>query len=204
MTSGYYIWDNANNIFIPANDEPLEDIISVNSKAIMKLFSIDVGEYGASLGNSIQSLEENVLEQVDVLYERNDEDPYFTLEFHEPILGNDIDYIYVEAELDNNETPYIIGSDYNDFNRLDYFLTRHKYNDGLKLVAEWNDNSGGTFTMYADIENGKVLLPIGAGNRWLCNNHSNVIIWFEQDGNIIDAPKINGVNFYSVRGINIE
>ena len=54
-----------------------------------------------------------------------------------------------------------------------------------------------------DVENGKILLPIGAGTRWLCNKHSYVKMWFEQDGNIIKLPNINEIKPYRVRDINV-
>mgnify|MGYP007101908175 FL=1 len=204
MTSGQYIWDNTNSMFVQVNNQKQDDIINSNAKAIMSFYSGDVGEYGATLGNSVHSLAENVINKTNISYEQKDVDPFISIEFDQSIIGNDVDYIYVEAELDNVITPYILDGNYTEFNQLDYYLLRHKYNDGLKIVAEWDDNFGGKFTMYSDVENGKILLPIGAGTRWLCNNHSYVRIWFEQNGNIIHIPRLKEISLYKLRDIDIE
>ena len=117
---------------------------------------------------------------------------------------NDIDYIYISADVGDNYTPFEFGTDHTANNRLENLLMKHKFNPGLRCIMEWADQTGAVHIMYSEVENGKLLLPIGAGTGWLDQEHTYVKIWVEKDGERTKLPDLMEPGFYHVRDIVID
>ncbi len=202
MTGGYYKWNSEQKLFYPVKSESYDEVINSNSEAIMRMPSEEVGEYAASLGNSIESLSGNVLTETNPAYKVSSCRDKIHIIFDNGVQGNDVDYIFIEADIADSVTPILYDSEHQANNKLEYLLMKHKYNNGLKCVIEWT-TQGEIHTMSMEAENGRLLVPIGAGTGWLCNNHDDISIWFELDGQIIDTPNIDIIRYYRLRDLAI-
>lgn len=202
MTGGKYIWNNNDQLFYPAENMSLEAISSANSKAIMKMQAVDVGKYAASLGNSIETLE-NVLYENERSYNESLTEDELRVDFKGELSGEELDYLYVSGNVGEDYTAKIFGDNHTAKNVIEDRLMKHAYNSGLRCVIEWMDDAGGVHTMSSVAENGKLLIPIGAGTGWLCNDHKYVKIWFEKDGDRVSFPDEYQIRLFRVRDMSL-
>ena len=159
-------------------------------------------KFAAALGNSIEALEDNSLKEEQMKTSTEIVDNYLYINFDDTVDGNDVDYIYFDTDINQKITPYIMGDNHESNNKLEASLMKHGFNKGLRACLEWKDDVGNPHTIYTDAENGKLLFPIGAGTGWLCNGHSYVKIWFEQDGNVTGIPEKYDVKFYHQKDLD--
>ena len=202
MTSNQYIWDKEQSVFYPVEGQSVEEIRQCNANAIMRKQAGECEKFAASLGNSIDTLEKESLEETKIGYSSEIVDDYVYLKFDETVDGNDVDYINFNVDYEEVEAPYILGDSHIANNKIETMLMKRGINKGLRACIEWHDDVGNAHTIYTDAENGKLLFPIGAGTGWLCNGHSEVKIWFEQDGNVTDIPEKYDVKFYHQKDLD--
>jgi len=201
IAGGEYIWNSAEELFYPVNGESEDIIKESNSVAMAGMVTDYCGRYAASLGNSMDSLSD-VLTLRDLDYRMELTDGSFTdVSFSESVQGNDIDYIYLELAAEDKYTPLIMGSDHVVSNRIEDLLSKHEYNESQTVIVQWESNDGSVNQISSKVENGKLLVPIGAGVKWLSNDHSHLRIWCEDNGQIIGMPEIKNIEFYGVRDI---
>ena len=204
-TGGKYIWSGSDGLFYPVTDEDAQTIRAANSKAIASMPSVDVSRYAASLGNSLDSLQNVLTEQSQYVFNTVREADKLRLDFSEPLDGNAVDYIYFDIDVDKNAyTPFLYGSDHTAQNRVEDALMKHEYNAGVRVAVEWTDDTGAAVMQYAAVENGKILMPVGAGYGWLNNTHAHVFMWLEKDGAQISLPAVDSIGLYKARDLVIE
>lgn len=203
-TGGEYIWSEPDGLFYPVTNEDVQTIRAANSKAIASMPSVDVGRYAASLGNSIDSLQNVLTEQGQYGFSAVCEADQLRLEFDGPLDGNEVDYIYFDIDVDEDAyTPVLYGVDHAARNKVEDALMKHDYNAGTRVAVEWTDDTGTTDMQYAAVENGKLLMPVGAGNRWLNNTHGYVSMWLEKDGARIGLPAVDSIKLYKARDLEV-
>ena len=116
--------------------------------------------------------------------------------------------IYVELDVDtDNYNAFFWGRDDQDHeasNKLEDMLMKHNYNPELALELEWEANDGKMYTLGSSIQNGKLLIPVGSGIKWLNNYHANLNIWCMKGGEKVDLPEIKKIEFYSLRDIEVD
>ena len=79
---------------------------------------------------------------------------------------------------------------------------KKKYNDGMVVQLRWHDDSGELHLMNCAMSEGKLLIPIGAGLKWLFNQHNFISVYTYQNGDEIVTPEISNIRFLKVREIN--
>ena len=67
-------------------------------------------------------------------------------------------------------------------------LLKKKYNKGVAVIVEWQDENYESHRMRCELNEGKLLIPLGSGAKWLLHNHDNLSIWVEQDGEKVATP----------------
>ena len=204
VTGGGYIWSEEEQVFYPVQDQTKEEIEAANARVTAGMPSSYVGRYAASLGNSVESLHGVLNENVDIFYTVTAANDNYEIEFPRGLQGNEVDYIYLLADVGEDESYFVMGDEHTATNKLDKYLMKKDYNQGMEIVISWLDNKGTVHELRASAENGKLLLPVGAGTGWLCNDHSALKIWFEQNGERIKPPEMKEMRFYSARKIVID
>ena len=204
VAGGDYIWSKEEQIFYPVQDQKKEEIEAANGSVTVGMPSSNIGRYAASLGNSVESLHGVLDENADISYNLMTVNETYEIGFPQGLQGNDVDYIYLSADVGEEETYFVMGDGHTAANKLEKFLMKKDYNQGIEIAVSWLDNEGMVHEFRASAENGKLLLPIGAGTGWLCNDHFRVMIWFEQHGERVNLPEIKELRFYSARKIIID
>ena len=71
----------------------------------------------------------------------------------------------------------------------------------MTVRISWMDENAETHTMTCSMSEGKLLIPLGAGLKWLYNEHEFLNIQVLQDGNTINVPDINNIQFLKLREV---
>lgn len=204
-TGGRYIWSNTEQLFYPVRNEKADEIRLANSLVIASMPTYDAGRYAATLGNSLDSLQNVLTNQEQFTYSVRYEEGSIRLDFNDILDGNTIDYIYLDLNINReNYTAFLMGTNHIARNKLEAALMKHEFNSGLYIVAEWQDDKGEWKSMKALVENGKILMPIGAGVGWLNNYHSHILISLYKDGIKLALPEINELELYRVRDLAMD
>lgn len=203
VSGGDYVWSDSEQLFYPVKDESIDQIRENNANAMAGMATYDTGKYAASLGNSIGTLDE-VLTEKKVSGNTHDDEDSYRVDFYEVIDGNEIDYIYLSLDVDESYRAFLMGDDHTSNNWIENALMKHEYNEGMCVVVEWQAQDGNVYNLRSKMENGQLLIPIGAGVKWLSNNHSYIRIWCEKEGQKIGMPAIEDIRYYSVRELRLD
>lgn len=207
LTSGDYIWNNDLRLFIP-NDGSVtrEQILEANKTIDLSLESADVGRVAGSFGTSMDSLEP-------IFTELNNTNSIVAngkstdIIFEEAFDGNQADYMYIEfADMDINYSymQFIYNGEIlrdDVTSPLTKALMKKEYNPGMNVTVTWSDEAGAEHSMACSMDEGKLLVPLGAGRGWLLNEHSNVRITVAQDGENINVPDITSIRLLKLREV---
>lgn len=199
LTSGYYIWNEGDHLLYPTDGQSQQEILKANSNAVAELHTYS-DKVAASLGNSLSSLQK-VLTKVDVAYEQSGNGLDARYSFLTPLQGNDADYIYIELDVSKEHNAFIMGEEHAAKNSLERKLMKHDFNSGMNLIVEYQADDGNMYQFNSMLENGKLLVPIGGGMKWLCNSHAYITLRTLRDGQVVAMPNVSKLEFYSLRSI---
>ena len=229
VTSGDYIFDNDARLFIP-NDGSFsrEEILQQNENINLNLSTEaeEIGDVAGSFGSSMDTLMD-VFTERDYDYSiigtvdagaitqdaseqsesnRDGEDYTVLLDFAEEFDGNDADFMYIEFEDMTDNYGYALYSYHNpvfhnDASKLAKSLMKKIYNDGMTVTVSWQSEAGEEFSMTCNMDEGKLLLPLGAARGWLLNDHDELSIVVKQDDEVIHIPAIKDIKMLKAREV---
>ena len=91
--------------------------------------------------------------------------------------------------------------DIHNFNRIFY---KKIYNPDVRVKVGYNvEGDEREFAITAAFSKGKLLIPLGAANRWLLNTHSEFRIYVYDNGQPITSKKIKKVELLHLRELDI-
>ncbi|MBP3263349.1 hypothetical protein, partial [Pseudobutyrivibrio sp.] len=210
VTSGEYTFDNENvRLFIPnVGGVAKEDILEQNKNINLYLSyeTDDLGLIAGSFGSSMESLEP-VFTEKDYGYELNENEEGVSVDFASAFDGDDADFMYLEFDTDLSKCRYglynnhFIEYDDEDASQLSKSLMKKFYNDGVKVVVSWKNDAGEIITSSCDMDEGKLLFPLGAARGWLLNSHSSISISVMVGDEVIATPKITELRMLKLREV---
>ena len=210
VTSGEYTFDNENvRLFIPnVGGAKKEDILEQNKNINLYLSyeTDDLGLIAGSFGSSMESLEP-VFTEKDYGYELNENEEGVSVDFASAFDGDDADFMYLEFDTDLSKCRYglynnhFIEYDDEDASQLSKSLMKKFYNDGVKVVVSWKNDAGEIITSSCDMDEGKLLFPLGAARGWLLNSHSSISISVMAGDEVIATPKITDLRMLKLREV---
>lgn len=203
MTSGEYYWDAGTETFMPNNGKyTLGEVNALNNGYESENTYYYMGKNASSWGNSMDSLEE-IFTEPELEYETSYADGKVNVSFSQELYGNDADFIYLEFDgMDQNYDYTLFGYSYEVSQAADglckYFM--HKsYNTGMTVKASWTDDDGNSYSVDCTMGEGKLLIPLGAGSKWLLNKHDSLTLTVYQDRAQIELPTISDLRFLKLR-----
>ena len=81
-------------------------------------------------------------------------------------------------------------------------LMKKKYNDGMVVQLRWLDDNSEIHTMNCAMSEGKLLIPIGAGLKWLFNQHNFISVYTYLNDEEMVTPEITNIRFLKIRELN--
>ena len=206
LASGEYYWNADTREFYPNNGlYTRAEIIDQNKNILIAWDGMDVGKTSSSWGLSMKSLERIFTEYI-ISYKMQRSGSGVMIELSEPIDGDSADFVYIEfAGMDQNYVSTLFDLNSEVIQEDSYLaknLMKKKYNDGMVVQLRWHDDNGELHLMNCAMSEGKLLIPIGAGLKWLFNQHNFISVYTYQNGDEIVTPEISNIRFLKVREIN--
>ena len=203
MTSGEYYWDADLWDFIPNNGKYTnEEVIAINKRCGITYENLNIAKTASSWGASMGTLMK-LFTIPDIDYNIRTENNTTLIEFTEPINGNTADFVYIEfANMEENYeyTLYNLSGEFvQKEDWLSKYLMKKNYNPNMIVNVGWQDENSDFHTITCNMSKGKLLIPIGAGARWLNNQHSYISIQLLQDNVDITMPEITEIKFFKIR-----
>ena len=206
ITSGKYIWLAEERQFIPNDGQyTKKDIVNQNKNIDISWNDIDLGKTAGSWGASMNSLSDIFLD-VDMQYTIESEQNKMTINFQEAFDGDTADFIYIE--FNNMDINYeytlfnLAGEIAQPDSKWGKYLMKKNYNPNMSVCIEWEDDNKETHTMRCLMNKGKLLIPLGAGLKWIYNQHNYIKISVYQGENEIMVPSIQNIRMLKLREAN--
>ena len=208
VTSGDYYFYNDARLFYP-NDGSLskEEVWQLYKDISLNLSTEaeEVGDVAGSFGTSLESLMP-VFTERDYEYQLDDNGESLEVDFAEEFDGNDADFMYIEFEGVADNFDYALYSYhdpvfYPNESSIAHSLMKKIYNDDMTVTVTWTSDTGEEFSMTCNMDEGKLLLPLGAARGWLLNNHSDVMISVSQNDEVIAMPEISDIKMLKLREV---
>ncbi len=207
MTSGEYVWNEERGRFEP-NDEGLdyESVVALNQNSLTAIEGRDLVGCPDSLGSSMETLME-IFDTVDVAYSVASEDTSYRLELNENLYGEDADYLYLEFETDPEDVAsvtynYATAIEQENASDLLQKLTHTVNSPDQYVTVTYLDEDQNTHTLNAKMGDGKLLISLGSGNRWLLDSHMELYINVKKNDILIEIPSIKDVKFLKLREVS--
>ena len=202
ITSGEYIWDPVNEFFVPNKDN--KDI-HIYNKSIPSAEVQNFGYGPSSFGLSYDSLKD-IFTLKTLRYDIVENESGFDLHFSEYVNGEDVDYMYIDFQLDKDDLSYskynmgglIVASKSNP----EKFFYKKTLNRDVQVEITYDiQGESSKPKIICAYSKGKILVPLGAGKNWLLNKHLKLSISVKKNNNIL-LPKLNQVDLLQLRKVN--
>lgn len=214
MTSGEYVYNPKDNLFEP-NKKGIdsEEIKRKNSEAILansNYENYNLSKIAGSWGSSMETLKP-IFENVPLEYDLKEEDIGVRITFDKEIDGDEADFLYLEVGNLSNQVSHVAlnqgAEEPIDISGYEYgkalFKEKNNPDDSISIV--WSDEQGHLYTMNCEMDEGKLLIPLGAGKGWLLNNHGDIRItqfkMLYDYKQTIEIPQIVNLKFLKLREI---
>lgn len=206
LASGEYYWDAGAWQFIPNNKSYTHDeIIEQNKNNEIAWNDMDLGKTASSWGSSISSLEK-LFTDPNITYNIRSEGNGVIVDFIESFDGDTADFLYLDfADMETNYeyTLYNLSGEFaQKESSPEKFLMKKNYNPNMTVQIRWQDDNKETHTINCKMSKGKLLIPLGAGAKWLFNQHNNISIYVYQSGNEITIPTISEIRMLKLQEID--
>ncbi len=204
VASGEYMWDPENRNFKPvAEGTDIESVYEINRTEDISKNNTKTGKVPSSWGSSMKSLE-NIFAEPEIMITEKRYRDCVDLTFDKTVYGNDADFIYLEFKGMDSEYTYALEDKHMDENLENpkgpfKYMMKKIYNPGTVVKVEWTDNDGNTHSMESNMGKGKLLIPLGAGSRWLLDDHNEIRVSVRKDGNEDIVPEISECRLLKLR-----
>ncbi len=207
LTSGKYRWHSDKKMFLPKEPSmSLQEALAYNRTASFIDSFLNLGMTPSSWGLSMDTLYPR-FSKLSNSFNIHAYPQDWIVVFDTPLLGNDADFLYLEFP--NQDQVY----EYTLFDMKGWkqvrdpllpFLFKKHYNPGVTVRIQWLDNEGNPYMIEQDMGQGKLLIPLGAGARWLLDTHTELIIGVYKNGEPIAFPPLQKMLFLKLQEPSYE
>lgn len=203
MTSGEYVWSEEKGCFVPNNESAAPgQVREIHKRLSLCQEGLNVGKCAGALGLSRNSLMQ-IFTEKEIAFTVKKADKSVQAVFQNAIDGDEADYMYLEfADMDKDYqyTLYqLSGEQKQEEGVFAKHLMKKCYNPGKLVRISWMDDFGVEHSMYCEMNQGKLLVPLGAGAGWLLHKHTQLQIRVIQDGLETALPEITEIQFLKLR-----
>lgn len=208
VTSGEYVWNDEARLFLP-NDGSLskEEVLALHKNIDLSYDDgIPLGRTPGSWGSSFDTLQD-IFSEVSLDYQIVDQVEGVSIELEKTIDGDEADFIYLDfGDLTTNYGYMQMGSNASysvevGEDSLAKYLLKKDYNPEVEINIFWFNDAGEKYNLTCNLDEGRLLIPIGTGTGWLLNNHSELSITATVNGESIELPNINTIKFLKLREV---
>lgn len=206
VSSGDYVWDSSRNSFVP--NESISDFGEIKKLNLENPFcrgDYDLGNSADVFGLSFRFLRK-IFTEKKIDFESRSENKEIVLEFNDYIHGKDMDFVYFEFSEIENEcivTEFNMGGEHekNQSNLISKLFLKKKQNPSMQVFVYFYDENGKRHCVKANYGNGKLLMNLGVGARWLFDKHGKLEIEVQKSGVMVDIPELKEIKFLKCQQI---
>lgn len=209
VTSGEYIWNDDIRVFVPNDGSLTKEEVQELHKNIDLSYSdgVPLARTAGSWGSSFDSLKD-IFTNIQLGYSITPQTEGINISFDRSIDGDEADFIYIDfgdlttnygyMQMDGTASyPVEVGND-----GIAKMLLKKDYNPGVEINLIWFNEAGAKYSISCNLDEGKLLIPVGSGTGWLLNNHSDISITATYYGEAIELPEIKEIQFLKLREAN--
>ena len=207
VTSGEYVWDAANRQFVP-NDGSVssEDVQAIHRNLDLAQEIVFLGKTANAWGCCMDSLQ-SVFGDSGVECSVYGDGTVAQAAFSRAVNGNDADWLYLEFAGVEDTYRYILF-DHEEETTVDpelfgfaAGLLKKDYNTDMSVHVVWSDENGAEYSISCLMQEGRLLIPLGAGRNWLLQDHVGLRIEVTQNWKPAAMPEITGIRLLKLRAV---
>lgn len=203
LTCGEYVWSEEQRCFLPNEGRRTkEQILEMHQELSFGMEGLDAGKNAGSFGMSMDSLQE-IFSEPDIGFSYRQDTDAGQIVFTDAVDGEEADFMYVEfsgMEQDFVYTLFDLGGEKEQSGGLlAKYLMKKTYCPGMQVTVSWEDEDGQEHAMHCAMNQGKLLVPLGSGEKWLLHQHTDLRITVTRDGQELEVPQIGDLRFLKLR-----
>ena len=205
LTSGDYVLERKKAHFAPNTfGYSKEQIKQINSSFLFKRENVHLT--ASSLGKSFEPLKK-IFTPVNIGYSVKNEDKHLNINFDRNFPGDEADFIYLEFDLKNSYYGFFMFDVQGGFTFLENpswltsKLVKKFYNPEHFIEIHFKSEDGTENVLGAIMEQGKLLVPMGAVGTWLFENHQDIQIFLLNNGKENSVPAIKTLKLLKLREV---
>ncbi|SFN78020.1 hypothetical protein SAMN04487831_103263 [Pseudobutyrivibrio sp. UC1225] len=202
VTSGEYVYDENTYAFYPNHGEfTVEEAREKNKASNLAAEDYNLIFSAGSWGSSMDCLE-SIFKDINIDYKIVEADDGIKIEFNSKIKGEEFDYLYLDFDGISNQYNYFYQNVlWDDRPKLQKLLTKRYYNMDKMVYISWVDDVNEVHNIACQIDEGKLLIPIGAARGWLFDSHSFLSIQVRPSFDGGKIPSINKLRLLKLREV---
>ena len=206
LSSGEYYWDVDRWMFIPNNGKfTTKEIKAQNKNNEIAWDGMDLGKTASSWGASMESLMK-IFSNPGIEYNIVNEGNGLVVDFTTSFDGDDADFVFLEFDGMDTYYEYTLYNLDGEFVQADSWSGKHlmkkNFNPNMTVQVRWQDDNGEMHYLNCNMSKGKLLIPLGAGAKWLFNEHDKISIYVYQDEREIPIPSISQIHLLKLREVD--
>lgn len=203
LTSGEYVWSEEKGYFLPnEGNRTKEQILEIHQGLSFGMEGLDAGKNAGSFGMSMDSLQE-IFSEPDIGFSYRQDGDAGRIVFEDAVDGDEADFMYVEFSGMEQDFVYTLfdmnGEQEQSGGPLAKYLMKKNYCPGMQVTLSWKDEDGQEHAMHCAMSRGKLLIPLGSGEKWLLHKHADLRIRVTRDGQESEIPQIVDLRFLKLR-----
>lgn len=204
VTSGVYCWDANHWYFIHDNDFDKNAVLQINRDIEVAPNNENIGRTAGAWGESMQTL---ITKFDAIAIDMNaNEAQSVCIDFKESLNGEDADFLYLELDIPDEDIEYTLydldGEEIQTSPGIAKYLMEKREHFHEHITVSWYDEFQNPYSMTCSMENGKLLIPLGAGKKWLLHAHDKIEIAAYHNGELIPFPKTKTIQWLKLKELN--
>lgn len=205
MTSGEMLYDSENNAFVVNHETNKKDISKLSNRSYKSPQNMALGNTPGAWGNSLESLQPIFVDEITDI-SVVDNGAYTQLSFNEIEDGAEADFLYLEfAEMNKSYEFNVHNYIYRWMveGRFIEKLVNKDFNPGVFVRISWLDENLCECSVNCEMNNGKLLIPLGSGTDWLLYPHDSLnVSLFTSSGELDYVPELQSVKLLKLRTLS--
>lgn len=204
VTSGIYCWDANHWYFIHDNTFEQNAILQINRDIEVAPDKENVGRTAGAWGESMLTLY-TIFDPISIDMNIN-ETQSICVDFSKPLYGENADFLYLELDIPDEDTEYTLydldGEEVQNSSGISKYLFEKREHFHEYIIVSWYDEAQNQYSMTCSMENGKLLIPLGAGKKWLLHGHDKIEISAYHNEELMKLPIPKTIQWLKLKELN--
>ena len=205
VSSGEYVWSAERGLFVPSGGADHEETRRLNLDCPFFRENYDLGNSADVFGLSFKSLR-GIFTERRIPFSTRVENGETTIELADFVRGKDMDFVYLEfGGIGDGRmtTEFNMGGEREkkQSRLISRLFLKSKPNPGVHVSVSFYGEDGQRHTVRANYGNGRLLMNLGVGAKWLLERHRKLEVSVMRDGEALETAELKRITFLKCRQI---